>query len=123
MGRPACRVHSVAEGLPKQQEPTQLTIELACSRFLADTESREVRESTLSVRAGEYPAAQLAVGALNTIVPVTNSYFFWSGNGETGTASGNWRRSLRKLFFLAGVDGGHPQTGFDSLGALQRPGD
>ncbi len=36
-----------AEGLPKQEEPSQLTIELACSRFLAGAESRELRESTL----------------------------------------------------------------------------
>lgn len=50
----------------------------------------------------------VAVDALNTIVPVTPNYFFWSGIGKIDTASGNWRRSLRKLFFLAGIDGGHP---------------
>lgn len=58
---------------------------------------------------------QVAVDALNTIVPVTPSYFFWSGSGEIDTASGNWRRSLRKLFCLAGVDGGHPHRFRDTF--------
>src|SRR5580704_9281566 len=48
--------------------------------------------------------SQAAVDALNTIVPVTTGYFFRSGSGEIYTASGNWRRSLRKLFSQAGVD-------------------
>jgi integrase len=55
------------------------------------------------------------VDALNRIVPVTPGYFFWSGNGEIDTASGNWRRSLRKLFSLAGVDGGHPHRFRDTF--------
>jgi len=58
---------------------------------------------------------QVAVDALNTIVPVTPGYFFWSGNGEIDTASENWRRSLRKLFCLAGVDGGHPHRFRDTF--------
>ncbi len=31
------------------------------------------------------------------------TYFFWSGVGHPNTAAGNWRRSFRRLFKLAGI--------------------
>jgi integrase/recombinase XerD len=34
-----------------------------------------------------------------------NPYFFWSGNGNVKSAVGDWQRSLRKLFKLAGIKG------------------
>ena len=35
----------------------------------------------------------------------TNGYFFWSGLGNEKSCVGDWQRSLRKLFKLAGVQG------------------
>ena len=32
-------------------------------------------------------------------------FFFWSGNSNPKSAVGNWQRSLRKLFEIAGIDG------------------
>lgn len=34
-----------------------------------------------------------------------NPYFFWSGSGNPKSAVGDWQRSLRKLFVLAGIKG------------------
>lgn len=34
-------------------------------------------------------------------------YFFWSGVGKPKSCVGDWQRSLRKLFLLASVPGGH----------------
>jgi len=34
-------------------------------------------------------------------------YFFWSGASKRKAAVGDWQRSLRKLFTLAGVKSGH----------------
>ena len=46
---------------------------------------------------------------------VSAKYFFWSGSGEIDTVSGNWRRSLRKLFSLAGIVSGHPHRFRDTF--------
>jgi len=50
----------------------------------------------------------VAVQALKVVDPVSPQYFFWSGNGTLDTLTGNWRRSLRKVFSLAQINGGHP---------------
>jgi integrase len=34
-------------------------------------------------------------------------HFFWTGHSKIHTAVGIWQRTLRRLFALAGVDGGH----------------
>ena len=34
-------------------------------------------------------------------------YFFWTGNGLPKTIVADWQRTLRRLFELAGVEGGH----------------
>jgi hypothetical protein len=40
--------------------------------------------------------------------PYTNKeFFFWTGEFEAKSSVGNWQRSLRKLFKLAGVPDGH----------------
>ena len=53
--------------------------------------------------------------ALNAVPPMSQKYFFWTGGGSKETAAGNWRRSLRKLFKLAGVIGGHPHRFRDTF--------
>lgn len=40
-------------------------------------------------------------------VPNVGERFFWSGDGKPKSAVADWQRSLRKLFTLAKVDGGH----------------
>ncbi len=42
-------------------------------------------------------------------VRVSEQYFFWTGQGSVNAVARNWRRSLRKLFRLAGIRHGHPQ--------------
>jgi hypothetical protein len=49
---------------------------------------------------------RFVVDALGTISKVSNQYFFWTGEGKTDTAAGNWRRTLRTLFRLAGIKDG-----------------
>ena len=34
-------------------------------------------------------------------------FFFWTGNGLPKTAVADWQRTLRRVFELAGVEGGH----------------
>jgi len=46
---------------------------------------------------------------------VSPHYFFWTGEGKRDTAEENWRRSLRKLFALAKVTGGHPHRFRDTF--------
>lgn len=55
------------------------------------------------------------VEALNSMPPVTERYFFWTGQGAVDTVAGNWRRSLRKLFMLAGIRDGHPHRFRDTF--------
>jgi integrase len=61
----------------------------------------------------------VVVEALNTTPSVSERYFFWSGQGKVETATGNWRRSLRKLFRLAGVKNGHPHRFRDTFAVEQ----
>ena len=55
------------------------------------------------------------VEALNAMPKVSSRYFFWTGEGKKETAAGNWRRSLRRLFTLAGIQGGHPHRFRDTF--------
>ncbi|HSR06048.1 MAG TPA: tyrosine-type recombinase/integrase [Bryobacteraceae bacterium] len=55
------------------------------------------------------------VDELNTVPAVSREYFFWTGEGKKDTVSGNWRRSLRKVFELAGINGGHPHRFRDTF--------
>jgi site-specific recombinase XerD len=55
------------------------------------------------------------VEALGATRKVSNEYFFWSGEGKADTAAGNWRRTLRRVFKLAGVKDGHPHRFRDTF--------
>ena len=44
---------------------------------------------------------------LNSIVRLSDRYFFWTGRSKLHTAVGIWQRSLKRLFDLAGIDKGH----------------
>ena len=41
---------------------------------------------------------------LNSIVRVSDRYFFWTGRSKLHTVVGIWQRSLKRLFDLAGID-------------------
>jgi integrase/recombinase XerD len=58
---------------------------------------------------------EVVVEALNAVAPLGKDHFFWTGGSSKETAAGNWRRSLRKLFKLAGVAGGHPHRFRDTF--------
>jgi integrase/recombinase XerD len=47
------------------------------------------------------------LGALEAIPRASGEFFFWTGNGKLHSAVGSWQRSLKKLFELAKVPGGH----------------
>jgi integrase/recombinase XerD len=40
-------------------------------------------------------------------IPKTGNYFFWTGESKPKSAVGNWQRSLKRLFELAGVPTAH----------------
>jgi integrase len=52
---------------------------------------------------------------LNSMPRVGERFFFWTGAGSVDTVAGNWRRSLRKLFALAGTKNGHPHRFRDTF--------
>lgn len=53
------------------------------------------------------PLPPYVVDALEDTPNVHRNYFFWLGNGLPKTTVADWQRSLRKLFDLAAVKGGH----------------
>jgi integrase/recombinase XerD len=52
------------------------------------------------------PLPPFVVEALEAI-PTKNPYFFWSGESKPKSCVGDWQRSLRRLFKLAGVPDAH----------------
>jgi integrase/recombinase XerD len=61
------------------------------------------------------PLPPHAVAALDDTPNVHSNFFFWSGNGLPKTTVADWQRSLRKLFEIAGVKGGHPHRFRDTF--------
>ncbi|HEY3742468.1 MAG TPA: tyrosine-type recombinase/integrase [Bryobacteraceae bacterium] len=65
----------------------------------------------------------LALEVINAFgrLPAAGQYFFWSGAGNAKSAVGDWQRTLRKLFTLAGVVNGHAHRFRDTfaVGLLQ----
>lgn len=53
------------------------------------------------------PLPPYVVAVLEETLNANECYFFWSGNGLPKTTVADWQRSLRKLFDLANVAGGH----------------
>lgn len=58
---------------------------------------------------------KFVVDALDSMVPISDRYFFWTGEGDRDTVAGNWRRTLRKIFKDAGIKGGHPHRFRDTF--------
>ena len=53
------------------------------------------------------PLPGFVVTELEMVRSSSLQHFFWSGEGKPKSCVGDWRRSLRKLFRLAGVTDGH----------------
>ena len=58
---------------------------------------------------------QFVVDELRAVPTVSTRYFFWTGEGKVDTVAGNYRRSLRELFKLADIKGGHPHRFRDTF--------
>jgi integrase/recombinase XerD len=54
------------------------------------------------------PLRDAVIQALDAVRGTSEKYFFWTGEGKLKSAVGDWQRSLKKLFALAKVPGGHP---------------
>jgi integrase len=61
------------------------------------------------------PLPPFVVEALETCPRKSPRHWFWSGTGAKETASGNWRRAIRRLCKLAGIKDGHPHRFRDTL--------
>jgi integrase len=53
------------------------------------------------------PLPPFVVAELENIGGASAQHFFWSGEGKPKSCVGDWQRSLKKLFRLAGVPDGH----------------
>ena len=53
------------------------------------------------------PLPEVVTAALADCQPVSKRHWFWTGEGKLSTLTGNWRRTLRKMFKRAGVPEGH----------------
>jgi integrase/recombinase XerD len=53
------------------------------------------------------PLPEFVVQELEISRGTNPQYFFWSGEGKPKSCVGDWQRSLKKLFRLAGVPDGH----------------
>ena len=53
------------------------------------------------------PLPEFVVAALDAAPCMNPEFFFWTGKSLKKSAVGDWQRSLRKLFALAGIQGGH----------------
>jgi integrase len=53
------------------------------------------------------PLPEPVVRILESVPRLSNEYFFWTGMSRLHTAVGTWQRTLKRLFVLAGIPGGH----------------
>ncbi len=61
------------------------------------------------------PLPAFVLEALEACPGTSTDYFFWTGESKKKSAVGDWQRSMRKLFKLAGVHGGHPHRFRDTF--------
>jgi integrase len=54
-----------------------------------------------------FPLPKQLIEKLERVRSTSSEHFFWSGESKPKSAVGDWQRSLKKLFKLAGVVGGH----------------
>ena len=53
------------------------------------------------------PLPDFVIQALELVAGASAKYYFWTGESKLKSAVGDWQRSLKKLFTVAQVSGGH----------------
>lgn len=53
------------------------------------------------------PLPRFVVAELESVRATSAQHFFWSGEGKAKSCVGDWQRSLKKVFRLAAMPGGH----------------
>jgi integrase/recombinase XerD len=60
------------------------------------------------------PLPSFVIAALE-VIPVAEKYLFWTGKSKIKSVVGDWQRSLKRLFILAGVPSAHPHRFRDTF--------
>jgi integrase len=61
------------------------------------------------------PLPPFVLSALEAMPRVNGTYFFWSGESEIQSATGDWQRTLKAVFKEAGIPDGHAHRFRDTL--------
>jgi integrase len=61
------------------------------------------------------PLPQVVLDALDDMDPVSERFFFWTGDSDTRSITGNWQRRFQKLFELANIKDAHPHRFRDTF--------
>ena len=61
------------------------------------------------------PLPQVVVDALDDMDPVSAKFFFWTGDSDKRSITGNWQRRFQKLFKLSDVKDAHPHRFRDTF--------
>ena len=65
------------------------------------------------------PLPQFVRKVLDALPRDRSEYLFWTGESKPESVASDWRRSLSRIFSLAGVEGGHPHRFRDTF-AVER---
>lgn len=61
------------------------------------------------------PLPDFVLSALEAMPRTSEAYFFWTGESEIQSATGDWQRTLKAVFRLAGIPDGHAHRFRDTL--------
>ncbi len=61
------------------------------------------------------PLPSFVLTALEAMPRISETYFFWTGEGAIQSATGDWQRTLKAMFRLAGIPDGHAHRFRDTL--------
>jgi integrase len=112
----ACAVHSESAGKGMREMETFVEVMLYTGLRIRDSVTLRrdcVAEGKLRLRTEKTgtvvccPLPPSLIEKLEAIRGTSSQYFFWSGTSNPKSRVGNFQRSLKKLFRLAGVSGGH----------------
>jgi site-specific recombinase XerD len=53
------------------------------------------------------PLPDFVLTALEMVPQISPTYFFWTGESQIGSATGDWQRILKRIFIQAGIPDGH----------------
>jgi integrase len=67
------------------------------------------------------PLPEFVLTALAAIPKISDQYFFWTGESKIDSATGDWQRTLKGVFDIAGIPDGHAHRFRDTfaVGLLQ----